>query len=250
MSDRLRGPVDVTATRVGRSELGPSTAFVEDDALVVRLPAAGDDRSLRVSLATIDAARFDADTLALEIHDGTRVVLASDAAADLTREILARCHALPELTRTLRAFGSRRGRRGLRATEASEQLEFFAPLMAARKAAMQATDPAAAIEAFDSSSLAAMLSKTLRQFALQRYRDDAPARRALEAELVDLAEPFQVSLTALREAARAATRAPDDLRLWRAWSARLRASFEAADRVWLALDAVLDAGDPDRAQRR
>jgi hypothetical protein len=32
----------------------------------------------------------------------------------------------------------------------------------------------------------------------------------------------------------------DDLRLWRAWSAQLSATFETADRVWLALDAALD----------
>jgi len=33
------------------------------------------------------------------------------------------------------------------------------------------------------------------------------------------------------------------LRLWRAWSLQLRATFETADRVWIALDAVL-AGVP------
>jgi hypothetical protein len=35
--------------------------------------------------------------------------------------------------------------------------------------------------------------------------------------------------------------APEDLRRWRRWAAGLRSTFETADRVWLSLDAALDA---------
>jgi len=45
----------------------------------------------------------------------------------------------------------------------------------------------------------------------------------------------------LRNAAREALASADDLRLWRAWARQLAATFDTADRVWLALDMALDA---------
>jgi len=49
-----------------------------------------------------------------------------------------------------------------------------------------------------------------------------------------------LALESLEEAAAAATESIDDLRLWRAWSSQLRATFETADRVWLLLDIALE----------
>jgi hypothetical protein len=198
----------------------------------------------------IDSAGFTGKEVSLVARDGMHIVLKSSAASDLIREILARCQALPELTRTLRAFGSRRGRRSTRDTEASEQQRFFAPFIAARRAAMHADGPEASIAAFDVPALVVALHDTLVTLAAERHGNDAPARRALEAELVDLSEPLQLSLNSLGEEAMAAAAAPSDLRLWRAWAAQLRTTFESADRVWLAIDAVLDATEPDRAAKR
>ena len=48
-------------------------------------------------------------------------MLTSDAAAQICDELLLRCRSLPELTRALRAFGSRRGHRSMRATAAADQ---------------------------------------------------------------------------------------------------------------------------------
>src|SRR6185503_6026931 len=79
--------------------------------------------------------------------------------------------ALPEFTRALRALGSRRGRRGGRAAGADQQARFFSPLV-------------------DATTLRAAFRETLDTFAHDRYPEYAPARRALEAELFDVAEPL------------------------------------------------------------
>ena len=100
---------------------------------------------------------------------------------------------------------------------------------------------AAAMAAFDADLLAGAFETQLRGFAKERYGAHAPAQRALEAELIDLSEPLQLSLDGLRVAAQEATAAADDLRLWRAWAKQLAATFDTADRVWLALDTALDA---------
>ena len=141
---------------------------------------------------------------------------------------------LPELTHALRAFGSRRGHRSTRATAASDQQRFFAPLLEARRHAVTAGTPAAAIAAFDADALAAAFEAQLREFAAERYGDIAPARRALDAELIDLSEPLQAALDALRDAAREAAASSSTIC---GCGARGRASFattfEIADRVWL-----------------
>lgn len=246
MVDRSLVPIEVARTRIGRTDLGPSTAVVEDDALLVVVRSTADERPIRIPLVVIDAAPVDGDDVTVIVRDGTRITLGSPSASQLAREIVDRCHVLPELTRTLRAFGSRRGRRSAGDREASEQRRFFEPLITARRTAMQGRDPIAAVAAFDVAALVTALDATLDAFAADRHGDDAPARRALEAELMDVSEPLHQALDVLRSAAEAACATPDDLRPWRAWASQLRATFEAADRVWLALDEVLDTAAPRR----
>jgi hypothetical protein len=77
--------------------------------------------------------------------------------------------------------------------------------------------------------------------AADRYAEAGPARRALQAELEDVAEPMFDALRALARAGEDATTNPESVRAWRLWSEQLRATFETADRVWLALDASLDS---------
>ena len=90
-------------------------------------------------------------------------------------------------------------------------------------------------------AIAKAFDDTLTGFATTRFGDYAPARRALEAELVDLAEPLHDALRLLEDAGVAARGAPRDQHAYRQWYARLRDTFEAADRAWLALDAALDS---------
>ena len=239
MIDRARGPVALTATRVGRAELGAATAAVDDDVLTIARSAA-EEAPLRVRLANIDGVSSSEGQVAVALRDGTRLTLICESHAELRDDLLARCRALPELTRTLRGFGSRRGSRGVREGAHGDQQRFFAPLLDARRKAWGTREPTATIAAFDAPLLAAAFETILDAFASERHGDNGPARRALTAELVDLSEPLRDALDALRAAADRATAATDDLRLWRTWAAQLRATFETADRVWLTLDAALD----------
>ena len=241
MIERTPSPHRMTAARIGRTDLGAATVVFEDDALVVILGAA-DDHPVHIPFASIDTLRDDATTLELQLRDGTQIRFAGESAASFRQEIVLRCCTIPELTRTLRAFGSRRGSRGMRSNGPAEQQRFFAPLLAARRAADAAKTPLSALDAFDATRLAADVDATLAAFASARFAANAPARRALHAELFDAGEPLRVALIELARLADGARAASDDLRTWRAWSDQLRVVFETADRTWLALDAALDRG--------
>lgn len=243
MSERPRAPIRLTATRVGRTDLGDGSAVLEDDAITVHVRASA-ERPMRLPHATIDRAVVAGDELQLLLSDGTRITLVSPAAANLHEDLLIRCHAMPEVTRALRAFGSRRGQHSVRSTAASEQQRFFAPLLEARRRAGAAGGPLSIIAAFDAETIAADVSAALTAFTTERHPEPGAARRALEAELVDAAEPLMLALADLGEAATRAGAEIDDLRLWRAWSAQVRATFETADRVWLAIDTVLEGAPP------
>jgi hypothetical protein len=243
MSERVLGPLDIPALRIGRTDVGSAKGMIEDDALVLTVRLEGVERNLRVRFASIDSIHRTADEMEVVVRDGTSLSIAAPAESPLAAELLGRCRALPELTRTLRAFGSRRSRPGspgARDTGDSEQQRFFAPLIDARRSAV-AAEGNAAVTAFNGSSLMAALEQTLKQFAADRHLEVGPARRALEAELVDASEPLFDALRDLRHAAMDVTELPDDLRVFRAWSTQLRATFETADRVWMAIDGVLAA---------
>ena len=232
-------PYAVTATRIGRTDLGPGTAVVDDDAIFV-VHSGAEQRPVRVPLSRIDSIVVENGALLLSLHDGPELALVMDAATQLSDELGVRCRAIPEMTHALRALGSRRGHRGGRATAADEQRQFFAPLLDARRRALALTS-SNAMAAFDPDVLGQAITTALRSFAAERYGSDPPARRALEAELADLCEPLRDVLSGLSVAAAEVRTAPEDLRRWRSWAAYLRSTFETADRVWLSLDAALDS---------
>jgi hypothetical protein len=240
MSEHAPAPVSITALRVGRTDVGPAAASVDDDALTIVVRIDAEERSLRLRLASIDVVTVSGEEVDIMVRDGRHVLFrAPDALRD---QLFERSRALPELTRTLRAFGSSRARRGVggRASEGTEQQRFFAPFLDARRS-VGALGGHPALAAFRAAELARALADTLGQFAAERHPEPGPARRALEAELIDASEPLFDALTALGETADAALAAEHDLRRWRAWSAQLRATFETADRVWVALDDTLEA---------
>ena len=107
MADTPRGTIAVSAARVGRADLGQGTATVDDDVLTVIARPSGAERLLRIPISAIDALAIDGDEIVVLVRDGRQVAMTSGDAAQLHREIVARCFVLPELTRTLRTFGSR-----------------------------------------------------------------------------------------------------------------------------------------------
>jgi len=242
MTDGSRQSVPVRATRIGGAELRGGTIVLEEDALIIVLPVNAEERPVRVPFAAIDKIGVEVEHVSVALLDGTRVeIVAENPPEELCDHLLARCCALPEVTRALRAFGSRRRQRDRRGGGAAEQQRFFAPLVDARRIAAKATVPHEVVAAFDAAALGKAFDDTLTAFATTRFGDYPPARRALEAELVDLAEPLHEALRLLEDAGAAAHDAPRDLHAYRQWYARLRDTFEAADRAWLALDAALDS---------
>ena len=242
MTDGSRQSVPVKATRISGAELRGGALVLEEDAVIVVLPVNAEERPVRVPFATIDTIGVEGDDVVVALVDGARIeVVAEGTPEELCDHLLARCCALPEITRALRAFGSRRRQRDRRGGGAVEQQRFFAPLVDARRSAAKATVPHDVVAAFDAAAMTKTFDETLASFATSRFGDYAPARRALEAELVDLAEPLLEALRTLEAAGMAARSAPRDLHAYRQWYSRLRDTFEAADRAWLALDAALDS---------
>lgn len=162
-------------------------------------------------------------------------------------------YQLPEVTRALRAFGARRGRPG------SDHDRFFAPLLdplrRARDHVARGTDrPWDAARHVDAAAVAAGTRATLDAMAAEHGGPHAPDRRALAAELDELAEPLFAALGTLGSAAAALAAAGEAERptAWRAWAAALAGAFTAADGVWEAmLPALADPrGGAGRLWRR
>ena len=149
-------------------------------------------------------------------------------------------YRLPEVTRALRAFGARRGRPG------SDHDRFYAPLLDALRAARdhvaRGTDrPWEAAGAVDARAVSGEVRAALADLAARHAGPRAPDRRALEAELEELAAPLLAALDALGAAAAdlAAADAAGRPAAWRAWSAALGRAFAAADGAWEATLPVL-----------
>jgi len=87
------------------------------------------------------------------------------------------------------------------------------------------------------------LESAIGDFAKARFPRRAPDRRALEAELFEIAEPVLVAFDALDVYA---GRASDDegnegtaFVRWRSWCGAVQEVFDRSDRCWIALGPVL-----------
>jgi hypothetical protein len=162
-------------------------------------------------------------------------------------------YQFPEVTRALRAFGARRGRPG------SDHDRFFAPLLdplrRARDHVARASErPWDAAGHVDAAAVAAGVRAALDALAAEHGGPRPPDRRALAAELEELAEPLFAALGVLGEAASTLAAADAGARpaAWRAWAAALARAFAVADAVWEAmLPALADPrGGAGRLWRR
>ncbi len=165
----------------------------------------------------------------------------------------APAYQFPEVTRALRAFGARRGRPG------SDHDRFFAPLLdplrRARDHVARGTGrPWDAAALVDAAAVERDARAALDALAAAHGGPQPADRRALAAELEELAAPLFAALAALGERAAALAAAGDAERpgAWRAWAAALAAAFAAADGVWeAALPALADPrGGAGRFWRR
>jgi len=199
----------------------------------VRVPSVGAD--LRIPLAALDGARVSPMHLTLYATAGDVLEVNGEGLDELARLLRARACTLPELTLALRGLGSPRAYPG------PDHDRFFAPMLAARRAAQRADDPAGRLAALRAPGLAAEVERVLHEFAVARYPNDPAERRALETAFEDLAAPVRASLVRLDDAARAVLSARDDAAFvwWRAWAAECRAVFTQVDRCWLTIAPIL-----------
>jgi hypothetical protein len=234
--------VSVWALWRGAEISGPGTFDLLAGGVHVRVQPRGLD--LMIPFDALDGARVALGHLTLYPSNGDVVELSGAAElGEMGRHLRARACTLPELTLALRGLGSPRAQPG------PDHDRYFGPLLAARRAAQRASDPAGRMAAMRGVALEAELERVLHAFAGERYPASPPDRRALEAELDDLAAPVRMSLRRLDEAARAVAAAPDDTAFvwWRAWAAECRALFAHADACWLAaIPALGDAPPPPK----
>jgi hypothetical protein len=150
---------------------------------------------------------------------------------------------LPELMRSLRSFGSRRGPPNDDGSSLSDQNRFFAPLLDGRRSAGRAISRPQVVAAFDARRLTAAIDATMRAFAAERFATRAPARRALEAELFEIMEPLRGALQVLAKLGEpiplGAVTVQEEH--WIIWLTQLRVVFHVADSRWPALRAALAA---------
>ena len=241
------GALHVTAWGIERGAEygGGAEVSMRDDAVTLALAAPAGHTTARVyRFAVIDGVRVedipdDRALLTIFLRGGDVAELTGPRALRALAQAIedAAC-ALAEQTLALRALGSPRSRPG------SDHDRFFAPLLDARRAAERARGAAGRVGAFDARVMTRRLGDALAAFAAERFPDSAPDRRALEAELRDLAHPALAALDRLGEAAAAVASAGDDVRFarFREWALVLRDVFACTDAAWIAsLPALSDS---------
>jgi hypothetical protein len=198
-------PATIWALWRGQEISGAGTATMTADVVMISVGAS----RLAVPIEELDGAHIEPARLSLYHRSGDVIEISGSDAVRLGREIVAHACEVPELTVPLRALGSTRARPGV------DHDRFFGPFLAARRAAARAGDPEGRLAAVDATAIASNVGTTVRELAAERYPKQPAERRAMEAELADLAEPVIRSLGALATAAEAARAASDDARFVR-----------------------------------
>ena len=148
---------------------------------------------------------------------------------------------LPELARSLRAFGAPRD-----AAADAANAAIFSPLLDARARAGLG-DVEAALSAMRGEALAVRIQSRVAEAAAVGQREPAAAR-ARRARAAELLEPLLAELQSLdRFAAPARGRSTDDL-AWKEWVAQLRRVFASADDACRSLAMLL--AEPTEQQAR
>ena len=144
-------------------------------------------------------------------------------------------HLLPELARSLRAFGAPRD-----AAADAAHTAIFAPLLDARARA-DLGDVEAALSALRGEALAVRIEARVAEAAAAGQREPARAR-ARAARATELLEPLRADLAALDAFAGQARGGSAESASWQNWVAQLRRVFASADDACRELAHLL--GEP------
>lgn len=216
---------------------GPARLTLREEAIDLALPP----RTVTVTLAELEGLRVRGDGVELHLASGDAVdVVGEPPHPGLALAVARHAFALPEVTRSLRAMGSRRAAPG------AVHDRLFAPLLAARRRAELLADPFDRARAFEAAALRGAVDRLLAELAAERFGSRAPERRALEAELRECAGDLLTRLERLAGEERALRASDDRVRLarWRAWVEALHGVFEGADACWGSLRPALEREPP------
>lgn len=194
---------------------------------------------VEIPIGALTGCPVEGDTIELVLGDRGNVTLICGDAGGIAIALSARACVLPELTLAMRSLGSRHG------GPAGDHDRFFGPLLRARAAAEGARDVAARMHSFDPVALERSLTATISALASERNPRSLPHRRAMEAQILEFAEPLIEALRALRSKAGLGK---DPISAWCSWSATVRTVFTESDRFWQRTRRFLDAATPQHGR--
>lgn len=155
--------------------------------------------------------------------------------------------ALPEFTRAMRAFAS------VTSLGAPFHDTLFTPLLAARREAAEAHGVDGQLSAFEAVALQAVLVGAIESVAAECWPKSVADRRALTAQLLDLAAPI---FSALNESAARAAELRNAFGAelesgWSRWVLALQTVFTEWDRFWgAAAPLVVPLAKAKRGRKR
>jgi len=228
---------DVVASRV-RVEWGSLRA---DGPGVLRLTS----EEVRLDVAQGGSVRVRYDDLrgggwrtgVLTVHgEGGNAAIESHQGLDVAWvQLIERACPVPELVRSHRLLGSRRG------GSADAQVKFLAPLLQARKRVEGAPDLETRVAQLEGRILRERVVAALQTIAKDVHPASHPDRRGLEAELDEAMVPFYRGLDKLDAAAKYFRDAPEPIRFlaWHRWISELSNAFALADSGWASAARLL-----------
>lgn len=175
-------------------------------------------------------------TLYLRDHDVLELT-GDDSLRPVALRLIDKACRMPELTRGLRHLGAVRGS----ATMQAAHDRWFAPLLAARRAVADVTDPTRQVALMDAAKLTDEFARAIDELAAQAAPSDAAERRALEAAMEDETDSVFSALARMRIAGDSVVHGAEDTRLsdWRRWVSTVRLMFAETDDAWLGIAETL-----------
>ena len=212
--------------------VGPGALRLTSDALELHERAGG---SVRVPYEELAGGAWR--TGLLTIHGGLgRILVESNRGLESAWvQLVERVCPLPELARSHRLLGSRRG------GSVQAQGRILAPLIQARRRIEIESDLDARVAAMEARALRERITASLRAIARDTYPASHPDQRGLEAELEEALAPLFAGLDAMESAAARFRSAPESIRFiaWREWVSTVSNAFALADSGWASAARLL-----------
>lgn len=192
----------------------------------------------RLAFDGIDGMASGATSLTLYLRDHDVLeITGDDTLRPVALRLTDRACRMPELTRGLRGFGAVRADR----KKQGAHDRWFAPLLAARRAVQEVSDPTRQVALMDGHTLADEMLRAISAIAATHAPDDAAEQRALEAAMEDEAAALFAALRTMAIAGDAVRVGASDSRFadWRRWVDTVRTMYGEGDEAWAGVSELL-----------